>query len=163
MGKVNAEFLSWEDIEKKCEVLAHKIKKNYDPDVLIGMIRGGLPITNILSDILGNKNVLTVCTKYYNGICKTKKEVKVLQAPDKKQVEGKKTLLIDELADTGNSFICAKKHIEGAGAAEIKTAALFIKPWSKFIPDFYIEEKNTWLVFPWDRRENIKLISDKKL
>jgi hypothetical protein len=37
--------------------------------------------------------------------------------------------------------------------AEIKTATLYIKPWTKYVPDYYAEQVNEWVIFPWETEE----------
>ncbi|MEM3490122.1 MAG: phosphoribosyltransferase, partial [Nitrososphaerota archaeon] len=45
--------LTWEDIMSHVESLAEKIKESYAFDAIIGILRGGLFVANLLSDILG--------------------------------------------------------------------------------------------------------------
>ncbi|MCX8163633.1 MAG: phosphoribosyltransferase family protein, partial [Candidatus Micrarchaeota archaeon] len=58
--------LDWKDIEVLCYKLSKKIKKeNFKPDLLVGLARGGLVPTRILSDILNIKNVAIIRTELY--------------------------------------------------------------------------------------------------
>jgi len=57
------------------------------------------------------------------------------------------TLIVDDIADTG---ITLKK----CGSLYIN-ATLFYKPWSEVKPDFYVEESNEWIVFPWEDIDEI--------
>ncbi|MCD6420802.1 MAG: phosphoribosyltransferase, partial [Thaumarchaeota archaeon] len=46
--------LSWEDIQKLVEDLADKITASkFSPDVLVGILRGGMTVAHLLSDVLG--------------------------------------------------------------------------------------------------------------
>ena len=35
----------------------------------------------------------------------------------------------------------------------MKTAVLFTKPWSTFVPDFSLQTVDNWIVFPYERGE----------
>jgi len=38
----------------------------------------------------------------------------------------------------------------------MKTLVIYLKPWSTYIPDYYYEVTNEWIVFPWEICETIK-------
>lgn len=57
------------------------------------------------------------------------------------------TLIVDDIADTG---LTLKKY----GSLYL-TATLFYKPKSEVKPDFYIHETTYWIVFPWERPDEI--------
>jgi hypothetical protein len=73
----------------------------------------------------------------------------------------KKVLLVDDLADTGESLRLAKEHLEKQGAVEVLVATVYRKPSSVVTPDFYEKETERWVVFPWDAKETIKEILEK--
>ena len=60
----------------------------------------------------------------------------------------KKIILIDDLADTGNSFNTALKMLEGK---DVTTATLFKKDKSTYDPTCYAKNISSdyWLDFPW--------------
>jgi hypoxanthine phosphoribosyltransferase len=39
------------------------------------------------------------------------------------------------------------------GAELVKVATLHIKPWSKFMPDFFARSTDAWVVYPWEVKE----------
>jgi len=55
-------------------------------------------------------------------------------------------LLVDDVSDTGETFIRAKELLPQAD-----TFALFIKPATKFVPDYYGRKESRWLIYPWER------------
>ena len=64
--------------------------------------------------------------------------------------------IINEEALTKNEFKLYSESLtfnEVGNIENIKTATLFLKPTSKFIPNYYIEETDKWVVFPWERKE----------
>ena len=66
----------------------------------------------------------------------------------------KHVLVVDDLVDQGETmdtilaFLEEKYH-----PSKVMTAALLIKPWSKFRPDFFVDTTDAWIVFPWEHGE----------
>lgn len=136
------------------------ISENFNPEILVALARGGWVPARIMSDLLDNPAVASVRTEFYNGQNQNKSLVSLTQSVSA-NVTGKSVLLIDEVSDTGQSLKLAKEHIRSQGAAEIKTATLFYKPWSTLKPDFYEKKTELWVVFPWELKETVKcLIKD---
>ena len=60
-------WLSWDDTVKLCENLSKKVKE-YNPDILVGVSRGGLVPLRLLSDITGIKKVGVLGIEFYKKI-----------------------------------------------------------------------------------------------
>jgi len=143
--------ISWRKATSLCELLAKKVKK-YNPDILIGVSRGGLVPVRLLSDILHNKDIAVMKIEFYKSVGKTKNLPEITQ-PLTVNIKGKKVLLVDDVSDTGKSLVVAKNHIKKKGAKEIRIATLHFKSHSILKPDYYIEETDKWLVYPWEIHE----------
>ena len=76
------------------------------------------------------------------------------------EVNGKKILLFDDVADTGESLIFASDYLLEQGAALVKTATLFFKERSAITPDYYASRTNAWIIFPFEIREMSQLLSN---
>jgi hypothetical protein len=141
--------------------LTEKIRKNgFKPDIIVGVSRGGWPPARVLSDLMGNPNLANVRAEFYLGVAETKGEPTLTQ-PVSVAVDGKKILLVDEVADTGKSLKLVKKHLTENGATEVKIATVYYKPWSIIKPDYYEKETRHWIVFPWEIKETIRKIVKK--
>ncbi len=152
---------TWNQIYEMLENQASKIQKNnYKPDLLIAISRGGLVPARILSDLLEFPALTTIKIEFYLGVNKTKTQPAITQELTV-PVTNKNVLLIDDVADTGESLILAKKHISEKGAKEIKVATLYLKPKSQTMPDYFEAQTNDWIVFPWDIKETIRKIVEK--
>ena len=127
------------------------------PDVIVGVSRGGWIPARILSDFLENPNLANARVEYYVGINETKKAPKLTQGLST-DVIGKTILIVDEVADWGESLKLATKHATEKGARNVKTATIYCKPWSVFKPDYFCKETSRWIVFPWEIKETVKLI-----
>ena len=145
--------LSWDDIDSISVELAKAIKADYKPDYIIGITTGGLIPLYFLVKELDIDNVLTVSATSYEAF--KKKELKITYLPEI-DLKDKKLLLVDEIAETGDSLKQVSVAIEKKyQPAELKTATLAVNTEKcEFYPDYYIEEeKGEWLVFPWEKEE----------
>jgi len=39
------------------------------------------------------------------------------------------------------------------GARAVMLASIFLKPWSRVRPNYFVEETDEWIVFPWELGE----------
>ncbi|NOZ82288.1 MAG: phosphoribosyltransferase [Euryarchaeota archaeon] len=151
--------LSWEDIERQCVELARMLKRSkVNAEMIIGISRGGLVPARLLSDLLDNHELHTMRVKFYTGIGKVGDKPVILH-PTQVDVTGRSVLLVDDIADSGRSLRTAKEHLEKRGAGEIVVATLMKKPGSVITPDFYVQETDAWVIFPWEARETARLIA----
>lgn len=148
-------FLSWDDVQRLSEKVSDLIMDSgYKPDIMIAISRGGFDPARIISDQLDIRKLASLQIIYYTGLNTRKDEPEVL-FPLNAQIEGLKVLVVDDVSDSGNSLIVVKRYIEEKGASEVKLATLHHKPWSKFMPDFYGEEVDKWIIYPWEPRESV--------
>ena len=160
-------IVGWEEYKKIVEKLAVQIHNNYNPTVLVGIMRGAAPIIDILSRILKLPTAYIVIQSYsgegiedQQGQLIFAREISSL-ANDK---DFKKVLLIDDLSDTGltlnksiewlKNYESTKNYIE-----EIKTACLWKKKSSSFEPDFcpIKLESDPWIVQPTEHYEELSI------
>jgi hypoxanthine phosphoribosyltransferase len=156
------EIATWNQIY---DMLLHQAQKiqadDYKPDIIIGIARGGIVPSRILSDLLEIRDLASIQIEYYDGINQTKKEP-ILKQCLGTQLTDKKTLLVDDVSDSGSSLQLAKKHLQLGGAKEIKIATLYAKPATTIKPDYYEKLTNNWVVFPWDAKETVRKIIEKQ-
>jgi hypoxanthine phosphoribosyltransferase len=139
---------------------AERIRSDgFQPEVIVGISRGGWVPARVLSDFLENPNLANAKVEYYVGINETKKAPKLTQCIST-EVNGKTILIVDEVADWGESLKLATAHAADRGARKVKTATLYYKPWSIFKPDYYGKETRCWIVFPWEINETVQLICE---
>jgi len=68
-------------------------------------------------------------------------------------IKDKRVLLVDDVSDSGLTLQFSVQTLSLYMPAEIKTATLYIKPWTKYVPDYYAEQVNEWVIFPWETEE----------
>ena len=160
-SELEFEVPTWNQIYDMLLNLAEKIRKDgFKPDLIVGVSRGGWPPARVLSDLMDNPNLANVRAEFYLGVAETKGEP-VLTQPVSTSVSGKKVLIVDEVSDTGKSLKLVKEHIIEDGAAKIKVATVYYKPWSIVKPDYYEKETSRWIVFPWEIKETVRKIVKK--
>ncbi len=143
--------------------LGNRIRiSGFKPKCMIGISRGGLLIVRLLSDFLDVSQIFTIGINYYHDIRKAHSKPRILQLPPKKFIEGREVLLIDDIADSGRSLSMAFDLLNSYGAVDVKTAVIHYKPWSMLEPDFYVEETERWVIYPWEIFETIRSILRKR-
>jgi len=157
-------YISPSEIFKLTYKLGKKIKESgFNPDCFLGISRGGLCITRILSDYFDIRDVYIMRVVYYRGIKKTKSKPKLIQDVDVKLLKNKKVLVIDDVADTGGSLEFIVNLLKRRGINNFKIATIHHKPWSRFKPDFFVAEADKWIIYPWEVGECIRLFMKKRM
>ncbi len=152
---------SWDKIYEMIVDLALGIRASgFKPDLIVGVSRGGWAPGRILSDLLENPHTANIKIEFYVGIEKTGRKPVVTQ-PISEDISKKNVLVVDDVADTGESLKLALDHVLEKGARKIMTVTVFYKPHSKFKPDFFADTTSNWIIFPWERLEATKLLLDE--
>jgi hypoxanthine phosphoribosyltransferase len=152
--------LSWDDIQRLVEVVASKIEASgFRPDIVIAISRGGFDPARILCDQLSIRRLASVQVEAYDGMVKRPEPVVVI--PINADLAGKKALVVDDVSDSGASILKAREHIKEKGASDVRIATIHIKPWSRFIPDYYAESVDEWVVYPWELKECLLEVAGK--
>jgi hypoxanthine phosphoribosyltransferase len=160
MENLNFLHLSWEDIQRLTEELACKIEASgFIPDIIVAVSRGGFDPARILCDQLSIRRLASVQIEAYDGMVKRPEPIVVL--PVNAALEEKRVLVVDDVSDSGTSLIKAKEHVESKGSSEVMIATLHIKPWSKYIPNYYAQMVDAWVVYPWELKECLLEVAEK--
>ncbi|OLS29144.1 MAG: Xanthine phosphoribosyltransferase [Candidatus Thorarchaeota archaeon AB_25] len=148
-------ILSWRDVYTHCLQLSERIvNSGFIPDVIVGIARGGWIPARILSDVLYTTSLQNIRIEYYTDVAAKGKEPKITQ-PLTGSMKNKSILLVDEVADTGDTLQHAIEHVNALGAKSVRSAVLHYKPTSIVKPDFFMVETTSWTVYPWENRESI--------
>jgi hypoxanthine phosphoribosyltransferase len=157
------EIPSWREIEQYLRDLAQSIlEANCEVDAIVSIGRGGSCPSRLLSDYLSIPTIYYLSVIYYKNIEETGDAPQILQALPF-SLEGLHILVCDDVSDTGNSLNAVLEYVKTLQCASIKTATVYIKPWTTFKPDFYVKETAAWLIFPWERVETLIKLTKKYL
>ncbi|BAJ50225.1 phosphoribosyltransferase [Candidatus Caldarchaeum subterraneum] len=151
-------LLSWGDVERGADALAEKIVDGgCSVDTIIGVLRGGMIVADFLSDILDVREVYVIGCRSYTGTVST--ELKIYHDLALERLDGRNVLLVDDVADTGSTLDAAvEKILKPRNPNSVTTATLLKKPWSRYTPDYFVDETDAWIVFPWERLEAVKTV-----
>jgi len=150
---------TWDEIYEMLLSLATRIKESgFHPDLIVGVSRGGWVPGRIFSDLLSNAHTANVKIEFYVGIGETTRRPVVTQ-PISEDIARKNILVVDDVADTGESLLVALEHVRARGAGQIRTVTIYYKPHSRFKPDFFAETTPEWIIFPWERLETTLLLA----
>ena len=159
-------FISWDEYNTTVEKLAVQIHGSYKPDLLIGIMRGGAPIIDVLSRVFKLKCAYLAVESYSGKGIEDQQGELVFSREMSSTVENLEgnLLLCDDLSDTGvtlnRSIQWLKKYPPLKGKIKsIKTAVLWKKAKSTFKPDFCAVtlKDNPWIVQPFERYEEVRI------
>jgi len=85
----------------------------------------------------------------------------IITQPVSVSVKDKDILLVDDVADTGESLKLVTSRLKKEGVSQIKILTIYKKPWSSIAPDYYAKETRYWIIFPWDIKETVRNIVEK--
>lgn len=154
---------SWDDVYKLCKELAEKIKQSgFKPDAIVAIARGGWVPARILADFLFVKELYSVKAEHWGIVATVTGKARITQ-PLTADLSGKSVLVVDDVADTGETVEIVSKHVKERGAKEVRTAVIDFKHTSKFVPDYYAREMErwAWIVYPWSVYEDVKDLINK--
>ena len=160
-------IISFEEYNKIVEKLAITIHQNYEPTVLVGIMRGAAPILDILSRIL-KLPIAYIVIQSYSGKGMEDKQGELMFAREISSLANDKdfrgVLLIDDLSDTGLTLNKSIEWLKNYGPTkdfieEVKTACLWKKKSSTFEPDFcpIKLDSDPWIVQPTEHYEELSI------
>ena len=160
-------IVSFNEYLDTVEKLAIDVNKSFKPTVLVGIMRGGAQIIDILSRIFKLPTAYIVIQSY-SGKGTEDKQGELIFAREISSIASEKdfekVLLVDDLSDTGltlNKSIDWLKKYEPVKnyIKDIKTACLWKKKSSKFNPDYcpVMLDSDPWIVQPTEHYEELSI------
>lgn len=139
--------------------LSKKIKAGGNSvDLIVAVARGGLTIAQLLTDFLALP-ITSFTVSSYRDLQQQKNPEITFKIGNK--LHDKKILLVDDISDTGKTFVRGIAYLKELGAKEILTASLLIKPKTNYLPDYYVRNTDRWVIFPYEIRETTEILLAK--
>ncbi|HEY7603614.1 MAG TPA: phosphoribosyltransferase [Gaiellaceae bacterium] len=144
------ERMSWADLGEASRELAGAIVDDgYEPDLILGIARGGLLVAGALSYAIGVKNTFTMNVEFYTGVDERLPVPMILPPlPALVDLQDARMLIADDVADTGQTLALVKGFCAGQ-VGEVRTAVLYEKPRSIVSCDYVWRRTELWIDFPW--------------
>ena len=139
------------------EVAADVRADGFDPDVVVALARGGWFAGRCLCDFLGLDDLTSLKVEHYVGTAATGDEPEIRYPMPEGSVGGKDVLVVDDIADTGESIAHAEAYVRDRDPTAVRTATLQCLAGSDADPDFVGEHLDgwTWVVYPWNFVEDM--------
>ena len=160
-------IIDWKEYNLIVEKLAIQIHQSgFKPDILIGIMRGGAPIIDVLSRVFKLKCAYLAVESYSGEETEDQQGELVFSREMSSTIQEMKgnILLCDDLSDTGitlnKSIDWLKKYPPlQENIKAIKTAVLWKKKDSTFEPDYCAQKLNSnpWIVQPFEHYEEVRI------
>ena len=144
------ERMSWAQLGEASRELARAIVDDgYEPDLILGIARGGLLVAGALSYAIGLKNTFTMNVEFYTGVDERLPVPMILPpVPALVDLQDARMLIADDVADTGQTLALVKGFCAGQ-VGEVRTAVLYEKPRTIVTCDYVWRRTELWIDFPW--------------
>lgn len=171
MDEIRAD-LTWQDVERLAEALAEHVQAaaGVAPfDRVVGIARGGLIPAALLAALLDVKRVETFQMQFYEGSSRSDVPRRVGAAPLRVGPSGDpaRTLVVDEIMDSGETMRCVRELLPGATLAVLvaRNAGTPVETTSG-LSAFALDEEqgrvwtaavlktDAWILFPWSPDED---------
>lgn len=136
--------IGWAAFGEIARQLATRISKRFRPDAILGIAKGGVFVGSAVASTLG-------ADFYPVRVERRRREAEPMpeaadQFPD---LKGKRVLVVDDVCQTGATLTKARRLAKKAGAKEVRSATLVVRPRGAR-PDFFALETSELVLFGWD-------------
>lgn len=137
-------YISWEEFHQDVKSVCEKIKNSGTYNKIVAISRGGLLPAGIIAYELDIRNCHAINIATYIG--DEHRELDHLDNLDDVGEINSQTLIVDDLADSGQTFRLLRQEFPKA-----RFVSIYSKPAGLKEVDIYARElPDQWIVFPWD-------------
>jgi hypoxanthine phosphoribosyltransferase len=140
---------SWGDFAALSTRLAELLAP-YQPRIILGVARAGLFPATLLACSLRRELYPIRLTRRVND--KVLYDRPVWRVPVPPEVAGKVVVVVDEIADTGQTLAMAAESALVLGADRVVTACLIAHSWADPAPQVSVLTSDEFIIFPWDEQ-----------
>ncbi len=131
--------VGWAHFGELARELAARIGREFQPDVILGVVNGGV--------FLGGALAVPLRAEFHS--IRVEKRGKRSVAEPLSSLDGKDVLVVDDVTVSGKTLGAAAAAATKAGAREVRSAAMVVRPDGN-LTDFFALETNDIVVFGWD-------------
>jgi hypothetical protein len=148
-NRAGVRALSWDDFSQLCQVLSEQVAV-LQPEIIVGIARGGLfPATSVACSLRRELYPLRITRRVNDQVIHNMPVWRVPLSPD---VIDKRIVIIDEIADTGQTLSIVASEARRLGAAQVFIASLVRHTWTSPIPNACALVTDELVIFPWDQQ-----------
>jgi hypoxanthine phosphoribosyltransferase len=149
------EMLTWEDVDRLIDHLVPQFEGEFDTMIMI--TRGGIVPGGLLAEATGILSILTAAVDFPAQFEMEKAKLmawpKFLQFPGDALLNGKRTLVIDDVWGSGRTITAVKNRVTAAGGVPF-TCVLHFNPYRNLFgsarPDYYAAITDAHIIYPWE-------------
>ncbi|GAA3649571.1 phosphoribosyltransferase [Microbacterium marinilacus] len=151
------ETLTWDGFGEATRDLARRILDDgFEPEVVVAIARGGLLPAGAIAYGLGAKNCGALNVEFYTGIGTVLDAPEVLPPElDMAYLDGRRVLLVDDVADSGRTLALAVDLLTAQGA-DVRSVTIYTKPSTIITPDYAWKDTGLWIDFPWSAKGTVR-------
>jgi len=142
-------YLSWDEVATLSQSLAERLQGD-GPELVVGIARAGVFPAFVVAAALRRELCVVRISRRVDR--EVKFEHPVWRGPVPQTVAGQVVVVVDEIADTGETLMLVRRSVAEQGAARVVTAALVAHSWALPPPDVVSLMSDEFVVFPWDAR-----------
>lgn len=142
-------YLTWEDFARLTARLAELIEP-CRPQVILGIARAGLFPATLVACSLRREFFPIRLTRRVDDVVTYAKPVWKVPIPP--EVAEKTVVVVDEIADTGQTLSTVVARLLELGASQVITASLVSHSWAEPAPQITALVSDEFIIFPWDQR-----------
>lgn len=153
---IERETLTWDGFGEASRELSRRILADgFVPEVVVAIARGGLLPAGAIAYGLGVKNCGALNVEFYTGIGTVLAAPEVLPPLlDIDYLDGRKVLLVDDVADSGRTLALAVQMLKDRGA-DLRSVVIYTKPTTIIRPDYSYKDTALWIDFPWSAKGSV--------
>lgn len=153
-GSMHTQVLTWRDVDRLVDVLIPQLQGFGPYDAMIMITRGGIVPGGMLAEALAIRHVLTAAVDFPSTEqAQLMAWPTFLQFPAPGLLEGRRTLIIDDVWGSGRTSTAVRGRAQASGA-EPYTCVFHFNPYRSLFsnaePDFYAEITEKYIVYPWE-------------
>jgi hypoxanthine phosphoribosyltransferase len=130
--------IGWTEFGELARSLAERISDEFGPEAIVGIVNGGV--------FLGGALAVPLHAEFHAVHVDRKAKLVLTELTD---LRGKRVLVVDDVTVSGRTMAAARAAVKKAGARDVRTAALVVRP-DGSRPDFHAIETRDLVVFGWD-------------
>ena len=136
--------IPWAAFGEISRQLAARIGERFHPDLILGIAKGGVFVGGALAGVLA-------CDFVPVRVERRSRDAEPLPATvaELPALKGKRVLVVDDVANSGNTLAKGRALARKAGARDVRTAVLVVRP-GGFRPDWHAVETDALVLFGWD-------------
>ena len=149
------EVLTWEEVDRLIDHLIPQFEGEFEAMVMI--TRGGIIPGGLLAEAMGLAHILTAAVDFPIQMEMQKSKLmewpQFIQFPEDEVLQGRRTLVVDDVWGSGRTITSVKIRVSAAGGFPY-TCVMHFNPHRNLFgsvrPDYYAAITDAHIIYPWE-------------